>query len=98
MVFSDFVRARRLFLDTAALGHPAVNQSSITSLNVAKRSRRGSGDASSARNARQLVEITLGVGLVDAFDFAAGSVREPDPCHPPLLAFVPPHGRALGHV
>jgi RNA polymerase sigma-70 factor (ECF subfamily) len=39
----------------------------------------------------QLVEIPLCLGLVDPFYFAAGSVREPDPCHPPLLAFVPPH-------
>jgi hypothetical protein len=35
--------------------------------------------------------VTLGGGRVDPLDLAAGSVREPDPCHPPLLALVSPH-------
>jgi hypothetical protein len=51
IVFGDFTLARRLFFDTAAFGQSAATQPSITSSNVAKRSRRGPGDASSARSA-----------------------------------------------
>jgi hypothetical protein len=46
---------------------------------------------------QQLVEVALGGCLVDPLDLAAGSVREPDPGHPPLFALVPPHRRALRH-
>lgn len=88
MVFSDLVRARRLFLDTAALGQPAANQSSMTSLNVAKRSRRGPGDSTSARNA----SISLRSRSASAFSTRSIFRRDPSgnrtPCHPPLLAFV----------
>jgi len=51
IVFGDFAFARRLFLDTAAFGQPAATQASITSANVAKRSRRGPDDPACARSA-----------------------------------------------
>ena len=50
-MFGHFAHARRLFFETAAFGQSAATQSSITSSNVAKRSRRGPGASSGARNA-----------------------------------------------
>jgi hypothetical protein len=50
MVFGDFSRAWRDFLVGDTFGQPAANQLSITSLNVAWRSWRGSGSFPCAHN------------------------------------------------
>ncbi len=45
----------------------------------------------------QLVEVGLGVGLLDPLDLATGAVREADPGHPPLLRLVPADAGLPGH-
>ena len=97
IVAGALTRAWRDFRLGATFGHPAANQSSITSSNVSDRCRAGPGTERLGPQRQQLVEVVLGVGLLDPLDLPARAVGEPHPRHPPALRLVPPHRRPLRH-
>ncbi len=53
--------------------------------------------SSTGTKVEEPVEVSLGVGLLDPFDLAAGPVREPHPRHPSPCGCIPPHGGPTSH-
>ena len=96
IAFGDFARARRLCFDTAAFGQSAATQSSFTSSNIAKRSRRGPGAASSAHcassSAKPRSASARSIRSTLRRDPSGNRTHAIHRCLP-----VPPHRQALRH-